>query len=727
MRTTKLQILLCTVLILLTQKVSAQDYKEYAKSVRDEVWTWDLPAFKNYQVPEQYKNESAVILATHDQILATGKTKLRVKFGLDFKMNKELLYTNTNRTMILINDKVSLDKYSSMSFKEQEKISGYMMSSKFKTIIGARIIKPDGKIIDVDVEDEAVEMTEGKKDKVDHKKLAISNLAVGDILDYFYQYEGHVDAVNIPPMNFIFGAEYPILYYSIHCEIGRKLTVEYRPINGAPDFEEYVNDNRDVVLDVEKKDIPKVEGYNRWSVPLRQLPIIRMSILNNASKDIWKPKSAREQGLHKNVPAATIIKDKKYSFNSLYLNSDNFKQAKKQIKEYKKNNPNYTKKELALYIYDLSQHIAFYSRYNTNSSYLSEFLRVLFNDNKISYSIHAITDKGGARMDEVANRYDLELIVAANDGSQIFPFNTLFNLAGYSTADFEGERGQSIYSIDFDRKGTIESNDKILVPVTDENFNQSITKLDVSFTDDPLVLEIDHETRNKGSLKKNYQYRFFTNVLWSTEMRERLQIEKSLLEEMESDRKQRKDIEDRKAMDIEEAKELKNRFKEELKSYYDTDPKEIIEHKVEHLGITPKNPDFISKVKYTQEGLVQKAGNNLILNVGKLIGGQLELKGKDRDRTIDIYLSTARTFEYNIVIPIAENYSVENIESLNMHVDNESGAFISSATMDGNNLIVNVTKTYKKAFLPVAEWDHLLEMLDATIKFKAQSVILRKK
>jgi len=45
--------------------IFAIDYTEQDKLVREKVWGWDLPQFKNYTVPEKYKNESAVIIARH--------------------------------------------------------------------------------------------------------------------------------------------------------------------------------------------------------------------------------------------------------------------------------------------------------------------------------------------------------------------------------------------------------------------------------------------------------------------------------------------------------------------------------------------------------------------------------------------------------------------------------------------------------------------------------------
>ncbi len=727
MKTKSIKLLLCTFILLFAKSVSAQKYEEYAQTVREEVWSWDDPAFNNYTIPDEYKDESAVILATHDRILATGKNKLRFDADTWFRINKELLYTNTYRTMVLINDKVSLEKYATMSFKEQEKIPGYRMSNKFKTIIGARIIKPDGTIKEIDVEDEAVDITEGKKDKVDHKKLAISDLAVGDILDYFFQYEGHIDTENIPPINFIFGGEYPILSYSIHCEIGRRLTVEYRPINGAPDFQESTNEEDDIILEVEKKNIPKVKGYNRWISTLRETPIIRMSILNNASKAIWKPKTARKRGLHKNIPATTILDDAKSAYGNEkgVLAGYVAKDARKSINDFRKKNPNATKQELASFIYDSFYfHLINYDLYG--ELYFIKVVNAFLKYYKIESKIGFVTNRYGARMDELANMYDLHNILLVNDNTQLFTYKPPFNIAGEVNPIFEGETALTFSDAKY--KGDILQGKEgtFKIPFTDENYNKSITNLSVTFTEDPLILEMNHRTTQKGNLKENYQYRFFTIERWEEEMRARLGINKSALEEMEDSRRQRKYIEDRKELEAEQEKKLEDVFKEELNGYYTTYPKEITAYQVLQLGVTSLKPDFISEVTYKQEGLVQKAGPNYILNVGKLIGDHLDLKGEERERDVDIYIPSARSFDYIIQIQIPEGYVVDNIKDLNQQLDNIAGSFKASVAQEGQQLNVTVSKVYKKAFLPVAEWNNLLRMLDAATEFRTQSVVLKK-
>lgn len=156
---------LLLIAVFFAQAALADDgYEQYAKAVRDSVWAWNRPEFKNYNVPDKYKNESAVILAMHEEVYATGKNRIRFTGGgiLGFGLNKELNYSRIIRKMIKLNDKQALEDNSELEFKETDKSFGFNVSTLYKGVVGARIIKPDGTIKEVDMS-EAVSITEGKK------------------------------------------------------------------------------------------------------------------------------------------------------------------------------------------------------------------------------------------------------------------------------------------------------------------------------------------------------------------------------------------------------------------------------------------------------------------------------------------------------------------------------------------------------------------------------------
>jgi hypothetical protein len=99
---------------------------------------------------------------------------------------------------------------SEISYIEQAVSEGALVRTKNQYVVGVRIIKPDNSVKEVDM-DEAVSVAEGKKEKGSYKKLAIPDLQVGDIQDYFIREEGRIDYLNISPQTFFLQAN--IRYY----------------------------------------------------------------------------------------------------------------------------------------------------------------------------------------------------------------------------------------------------------------------------------------------------------------------------------------------------------------------------------------------------------------------------------------------------------------------------------------------------------------------------------
>ena len=85
MKTTRSFLLL--LMLLATSGLNAQKeedkYAALVSEVRNEVWSLNLPDFKNMTVPEKYRNEPAVILAAHSRLEVTRKTKLDCKHSIN--------------------------------------------------------------------------------------------------------------------------------------------------------------------------------------------------------------------------------------------------------------------------------------------------------------------------------------------------------------------------------------------------------------------------------------------------------------------------------------------------------------------------------------------------------------------------------------------------------------------------------------------------------------------
>jgi hypothetical protein len=145
------------------------------------------------------------------------------------------------------------------------------------------------------------------------------------------------------------------------------------------------------------------------------------------------------------------------------------------------------------------------------------------------------------------------------------------------------------------------------------------------------------------------------------------------------------------------------------------------------MGIRHDKPALQYSSGFVIDGWVKKAGNNYIVDIGKLVGSQLKLEEKQRNRTVDVYMPFARSLEWQINLQVPDGYTLEGIEKLNGSTDNASAAFISKATLEGNKLILRVSKSYKNAFEPAANWPNLVAMIDAAQNFTNAKLLLKKK
>ena len=144
MKTTRSFLLL--LMLLATSGLNAQKeedkYAALVSEVRNEVWSLNLPDFKNMTVPEKYRNEPAVILAAHSRLEVTRKTKLDW-WGMGLT-KQQITCRSIYRQMVYINSQSALEEMSQFSFLSQEK-ERYTRNEQ-QRILGVRIIKPDGTI-----------------------------------------------------------------------------------------------------------------------------------------------------------------------------------------------------------------------------------------------------------------------------------------------------------------------------------------------------------------------------------------------------------------------------------------------------------------------------------------------------------------------------------------------------------------------------------------------------
>lgn len=709
---------------------------EKAELLRETVWNWELEAFKNYSVPEKYKDESIIILAYHQQIDATSKNKFRMA-GLFFgDVNKELFCTDINRYLIKLNDKKALEKYSELSFVENTKVYGFMRSNKMETVVGVRIIKPDGTIREIDVDEDAVAITEGKKDKETSKQIAIRGLEVGDILDYFYIDKTELETFNMPAQVFAFFNQYPVLSYSVECIFGDNLTVEYKSLNGAPDFEVSTDVDKNVILKASQKDLKITSDISehRWVSGYRDFPMIRLLILNNASKLIDKPASARKKGLYKDVSYEDILNDRKGELSSwhkrMFWMGNVYKKTNVAITNYRQNNSSASNEQLATYVYDA---LRFYWPNNQGDFPFPKFfiaLEKLMKENNIESQICFTTSKMGPRKEELVESDDLSIFLAANNGKQFFFFPNRYRMAGEISSAFAGEPVSAVSVLKYKSGSPIGIEGEIsefILPTSSAEDNKNTVKSEVRFSDkNPLELTIKRQVVSSGAMKDDWQNVLVLFEDWDKAMRKNLLIETDFWQDIESDKDSRKYADKYKAFFDEQRDKQKELIKAEFQEYHASSSGELVAYSINSLGVTPDAPTFELETEYNIDGLVREAGNNLLLDVGRLIGSQWKPTDKERKREWNAYIPYALSIDNEVVLHIPVEYTAGGIENLNMSIDNKYGSFTSVATLNGNLLTINTSKVYKQDFVPHNEWNTFLEMMDVANQFCEQVLMLKR-
>lgn len=740
---------LLTVILLLQLPLFAQKardvraYKERAGDVRQEVWAWEIPAFKNGAGTKTDNKSSAVVIARHIDLLVSSSKKLK-SMGYDVRAErgKDLYYANTFREMVKINDKAALEEYSQFSFKKFRNLNSYFHRGLATTIMGVRVIKPDGAVKEVNVDEEVVNEQDGKQEK---SKLAIPDLQVGDIIDYFVRVEEQKDLNSaIDDQLFLLGDDKPIMQYSVHAEISNKYFVRYRVSNGAPDF--IVKRNGEgAEFDLLVRNIPNAP-VGLWMSPYRQLPMIRMSIAYGTILE--QDQMAGEIRKNPNAMEAKKVLLKEAEYIDRYFSTQpaltelKF-QVKNLLKQYEKTaNRKIPEDSLPYYTYYAFRYLVFYRvdatdkimvgkarNYSVpnNRRFLGYLHQVMqYMDVPVDYVF--VVSRYGPGPADFLNNGDYEYMLKTKTTKPIYlGADGVFTNCAEVGSDYEGQKAPSI-ELKKNKKqyNEVTAFNEVEIGTSKPEQNTKIEKLEITFDDNMQLLKMNRRTTIKGHLRADEQKRLLRFEDYYESERKQLGIEKSFMEEFADSRKNRSLAEEYTNAFEKARQEQKDDFLEEIEEQFDMKPKELTAYKVEKMGLRHSDPDLVYATTFTVDGLVKRAGNNYILDAGKLIGGQMQVKPEQRDRKVDIYQPYARSFEYQIELVVPKGYTLEGIDKLNQSVDNECGSFIVTSAMDNGRLKLHIRKVYKHNFETADKWKSLLQMLDTAVDFGNQKLLLKK-
>lgn len=687
------------------------DYLKLAQKVRQEVWSSTPADFQKRTVPDRYKNASAVILSYYRELSTDYYRKATADLVLNLRLTRQIDCTDMERMLIQINDKKALKDYSEFTFKTKSRKWTWGYHHKTQTVLGIRVIKKNGNVQEVSLDD-YVDVKEGKNDKDLSQKIAVPGLEVGDCIDVFSLDQIDTQEQQLDPFYFVLRQDEPVLYTKVHCVLDQSLATVYRTMNGAPDFTQTTDKDKNAVLDM-VMDKPVDAESSIWYNSLEQSPFIEMYITPTKAKVAVVEKAMRQKGVRGNPDVTPILQDD-WKLLKSYVSKGGYSPAglpstyKSVFKSAKKEGMSAEEKADRIYSFEYVSSGSSQRAFNTVANYLRKL--------GVEIEMGITTPFGALPVDKLIN-YNSTSWFFRLKGTDMYYFpGTYPKVASEIPYIYQGRKA---YMQD--------SEEQITIPVSQAEDNKSVNDMVVKL--DGTKLDISRKVTYSGEQKMYGQSLVSPdNTLFGSSQLE------AYWRYLKYDDKDpyscytKKESAELKGAFNEFRKNAIDPFKAEISSYHDADPVQVGGYGVDCVGIRRDSSNFVYHVDYVMDGMVKRAGNNYLLSVGKLIGSSLKLEGKDRERIDDVWRKMAFVDEWNIEIPLPQGYKVsaEALKKIETSVANECGEFTVKATAGNESVKVYVRKCFAHRVEPVSNWSKLLALVDACSAFADKQMVIAK-
>lgn len=687
------------------------DYLKLAQKVRQEVWSSTPADFQKRTVPDRYKNASAVILSYYRELSTDYYRKATADLVLNLRLTRQIDCTDMERMLIQINDKKALKDYSEFTFKTKSRKWTWGYHHKTQTVLGIRVIKKNGNVQEVSLDD-YVDVKEGKNDKDLSQKIAVPGLEVGDCIDVFSLDQIDTQEQQLDPFYFVLRQDEPVLYTKVHCVLDQSLATVYRTMNGAPDFTQTTDKDKNAVLDM-VMDKPVDAESSIWYNSLEQSPFIEMYITPTKAKVAVVEKAMRQKGVRGNPDVTPILQDD-WKLLKSYVSKGGYSPAglpstyKSVFKSAKKEGMSAEERADRIYSFEYVSGGASQRVFNTVANYLRKL--------GVEIEMGITTPFGALPVDKLIN-YNSTSWFFRLKGTDVYYFpGTYPKVASEIPYIYQGRKA---YMQD--------SEEQITIPVSQAEDNKSVNDMVVKL--DGTKLDISRKVTYSGEQKMYGQSLVSPdNTLFGSSQLE------AYWRYLKYDDKDpyscytKKESAELKGAFNEYRKNAIDPFKTEISSYHDGDPVQVGDYGVDCVGIRRDSSNFVYHVDYVMDGMVKRAGNNYLLSVGKLIGSSLKLEGKDRERIDDVWRKMAFVDEWNIEIPLPQGYKVsaEALKKIETSVANECGEFTVKATAGNESVKVYVRKCFAHRVEPVSNWSKLLALVDACSAFADKQMVIAK-
>ncbi len=717
--------------------------------------------FKVTQVPDNWKNESAVIIGQRTEYLFT-------RAGYSRNTASMVRIKEYVHKRIKLQDKNALEKFSTFYYVTMGKDGN----------AAYKIIKANGKEEEIDMSAAIEEENEVPdiyrpifyKMNIRKMKLAIPNLEVGDIIDYTVRstinWDMKADGLQFTPFIFSLANSYPTIYQQYRFTMANGMKVKYRNYNGAPalkfDNKASVYGDKESYLSYYFMDKNREKSSDeRWNYEFRNTPSVKFRVVLLADND---PES---KGLGEaTVDRAGLDPQTVYRYyagaamyvtptvNSLVGYTTEYI-VKKKAEGALKNNDEiireayYCLRKVFLEMYYKGPVHSELAKYMTGKKLYKKVKAQEQKDEQRKEEredeirINSVTFATALRMALAAQQIpaELQVYVPRKLGSwrdaifmeeldfalRVKIKNKYYYLEAFNNFDAFGTpysylEGTEGYSIGYDEPDRYF---RTTVPASKHTDNVEKQDYSIQFNDAMDIVSVERTSTYLGNgkaskigaanLDRSYLAYDFAKYYAEPKSKKKDNIASAA----DATKYENPDKE-------EHIKERKEIFEKWLKEEFDAEKYD--EFELVKDGRFGDTATLEYKEKFSLKKLLSKAGKNYLFEAGKMIGGQIKLESSElASRKSDIWLPYARTIENNLIINLPEGYTADGLQDLNINVDNESGSFISAAKLEGDKLLINTKKIYKKNFDKKETWPNYIAFLEAGYKFSQSKIVLKKK
>lgn len=147
---------------------------------------------------------------------------------------------------------------------------------------------------------------------------------------------------------------------------------------------------------------------------------------------------------------------------------------------------------------------------------------------------------------------------------------------------------------------------------------------------------------------------------------------------------------------------------------------------LESIGKKP----YVLKIAFDGKDLIQKAGDNYLFSIGKIIGTQVELYQQNK-RVMPIEINYPHSYLRKIKVVLPKGSTVKNLEKLTMDFKTQingktEAAFTSKYNKQENEILVENTEFYNIVNYPLDKFDDYIAVINAAADFNKIVIIVNK-